>query len=40
VGDRRDEFEDDVRARLTSCNPDGVLVETASYAYELARLPA
>jgi SAM-dependent methyltransferase len=40
VGDRRDEFEHDLRTRLTSCDPDGVFVETASYAYELARLPA
>ena len=37
LGDRTDGFEDDLRARLLACCPDGAFVQDASYAYELAR---
>jgi SAM-dependent methyltransferase len=40
LGERQTEFEDDVRAALLACAPDGVFVQDQTYAYELARRTA
>jgi SAM-dependent methyltransferase len=39
LGDRAADFERDFANRLRSCQVDGVFQESASYAYELARIP-
>ena len=40
LGDRVDEFERDLRERLLACDSRGIFQETASWAYELGRLPS
>jgi SAM-dependent methyltransferase len=40
LGDRADDFEEDLRRALTASDPAGPLVQTIAFAYDLARCPA
>lgn len=40
LGDRVDEFERELRARLLACSPDGAFEQDLTFAYQLARRPA